>query len=259
MLIDVLLLGSAIALLALGGWLFHKLRKVHIMMHDVLAATKDNQKQVRNEGINLFQQIQLLPELYSELGLTHGLPPLRGWAASPDFLLVLARHVKERRPQSIIECGGGASTFVLARCLQLQGSGRLYSLENDAEIAAEIRRKLASLGLDEWVTVIDAPLTNCQIGDGTWSWYAKDKLPDAKFDMIVVDGPPVFAGPLARYPAGPLLLPRLTAGGTCLMDDMIREDEQQIVDRWMRENPRLTRTDYHCEKGCTALVATMAS
>ena len=76
--------------------------------------------------------------------------------------------------------------------------------------------------------------------------------PYTTFDNSSIDGPPEPVGPLARYPAGPNLFPRLSAGATVFLDDAVREDEKRIADRWMKEYSDLQRKDHPCEKGCVA-------
>ena len=55
--------------------------------------------------------------------------------------------------------------------------------------------------------------------------------------MLVIDGPPQAAGTQARYPAGPLLFPRLAPGAAVYLDDAARSDEQAILRRWRSEFP----------------------
>jgi predicted O-methyltransferase YrrM len=252
LLLPILFLGGSCALV------FYRLRRRirrlrYEVREELLEEMERLHQRIRNESTNLFQQIQLLPELQTQVGLPRGLPPLRGWAASPDFLLVLVGHVKEVRPRRLLECGSGASTVVLARCLQMLAGGHLYSLEHDPDFAATTRRRLTDLGLEAFATVIHAPLTRHNLAGTDWSWYSLNGLPDGPFDMMVIDGPPVCAAPLARYPAGPLLLSSLSPAGTCFLDDTNREDEALIVERWLREMPGLGRRDFRCEKGCVAL------
>ena len=71
--------------------------------------------------------------------------------------------------------------------------------------------------------------------------------------MLVIDGPPETTGPLARYPAGPLLFPRLKPGASIFIDDAHRHDEKEAVARWLRERPDLTCTWVPSEKGCAVL------
>jgi predicted O-methyltransferase YrrM len=143
--------------LLLGGLLaytFHKVRHIHLMQYDL-----QNQYQRFPDTRNLvYQQIQAFLALERRLNLTYALPPLRGWAASPDFFLLLAEHTRQECPEVIVECSSGASTIVLAQCAKQNGKGHVYSLEHDANYAEITRQHLEKQGLGDWATVIDAPL-----------------------------------------------------------------------------------------------------
>jgi len=237
-------------ILAVNLVVLHKARRIHLKTFEIMDAIRElSGKHLHDQ----FRQIQALLALEKELDLGAHLPPLRGWAASPDFLLVLTNHVKQRRPETIVECGSGASTVVLAKCLQRLGKGHVYSLEHDPVYAEKTRRSLAEAGLSDWATIIDAPLVEHRIGSETWQWYSLDGFPDVAIDMLVIDGPPWFVSPLARYPAGPKLFPKLTREGAVLLDDAARDDESRIIERWRIEWPRFAFVDYDTEKG-TALL-----
>lgn len=240
-----LILNAALLLLML--YTLHKLRQAHLL----LSGMRD---QSRQDNAALFRQLEALQGLYAELDLKVSLPPTRGWAASPDFLLELVRHTRAQRPLTVVECSSGASTLVLARCLQLNGAGKVLSLEHDPYYAAQTRQQLQRHGLQEWARVLDAPLQPHALSGETWPWYDIGALPaDLAIDLLVIDGPPQATRALARYPAGPLLFPRLHPGGQVFLDDAARSDELAIVQRWQREFPSLRHTMRVCEKGCAVL------
>ncbi len=231
----------------------HKLRAVHLLLHQ----TRDD---ARSDSARTFQQLEALQGLYLELGLRHSLPPTRGWAASPDFLLVLARHALKAKPGTVVECSSGISTLVMARCMQLNRAGKVYSLEHDPAYARQTRAQLVLHGLAEYAEVIDAPLEPFAHQRETFSWYAQSGLPSGlRIDMLAVDGPPMGTGRLARYPAAPGLFHRLSDGAAVFLDDASRPDEKAIVKRWMAEHPALKLEWHDCEKGCAALHAQPAS
>ncbi|NGZ87102.1 class I SAM-dependent methyltransferase [Duganella aceris] len=239
----------ATILLSVTLYILHKLRHVHLLLHDVSDRTS-------GDSVALFRQMEALHGLYVELNLKRSLPPTRGWAASPDFLLELARHVRWAQPRMVLECSSGTSTLVLARCLQLNGSGKLISLEHDTHYAHETREQLRRNGLQDWVQVLDAPLLTRELAGESWPWYDLAALPAGlSIDLLVIDGPPQATRPLARYAAGPLLFPRLAAGAHVFLDDAARADEQVILQRWRREFPALDQFERTCEKGCAVLVA----
>lgn len=197
-----------------------------------------------------FRQLEPLQALYIDLRLDRSLPATRGWAASPDFLVLLARHVLARRPNVIVECGSGVSTIVLARCCELNKHGHVYSLEHHAGYAESTRVELARHEVSHRAEVLHAPLVPHELGGARWSWYALNELPDLEIDMLVIDGPPGHTGALARYPAGPVLLSRLRGGGVAFLDDGLEAHVKQAVARWSREIPGLSTQSAECEKGC---------
>lgn len=244
---------ATVVVIFLVLYLAHKIRRIHFMHFQVL----DEFRRIRETDlINLHQQLQDLDTLYAELQLETGLPPTRGGCASPDFLLLLSRHIRKSEPVHVIECGSGTSTVVLARCLQLNGHGHVHSLEHDTAYAEHTKIELKRLGLSEWATVITAPLSPLELSHDSWHWYSADGLPNIEFDMLVVDGPPRTIGRLARYPALPVLASKLAEGAIIWVDDAERDDEQQMIARWLEEFPDFKVKHYACEKGCASLQLT---
>jgi predicted O-methyltransferase YrrM len=202
---------------------------------------------------NTYRQLEALQALNVLLRLEVPLPPLRGWAASPDFLRQLAELALRHRPSMIVECSSGASTVVLARCCQLLGTGHVYSLEHDATYAAQTRAWLADAGLTGYATVMHAPLKDTSLDGQIYPWYSLDELPASPIDLLVVDGPPGTLRSQARFPAGPLLIPRLAGGGVVVVDDADRPDESQMLSRWIELFPGLRKEIVPAEKGMTML------
>lgn len=241
----------AIAALTVGSaaFILHKIRRIHAMLFEMGG-------EQRQQHQNLFRQIEAMQGLYAELNMSHSLPPMRDWAASPDFLLLLAKHVRAKKPLHILECSSGVSTLVLARCLQLNGQGKVYSLEHDEEYATRTREQLQRCGLQEWAEVIHAPLQSYYLGHECWPWYSLKQIPSSLHpDLLVIDGPPQAIRKLARYPAGALLFPLLKASSAIFLDDAAREDEQEIVRRWQTEFPAFAIEQPICEKGCAVLIS----
>ncbi|HEX2114952.1 MAG TPA: class I SAM-dependent methyltransferase, partial [Alphaproteobacteria bacterium] len=243
-LVVLLLLGNVL----LSLYTLHKVRRNYLMSF----AIRSEIERARWCD-NLFRQQQALDGLYRDLKFTAALPPTRNWAASPDFLSVLARHALEHLPRVVVECGSGVTTLVLARCMQLNGSGRVVSLDHDARFAEETRRNLDRHGLSDWAEVVYAPLEHHAIGDDAWNWYAKRNLPGDAIDMLVVDGPPAPLGEMIRYPAGPLLFPQLSSAATVFLDDADRAGERKVLEKWLKENRELHLETLDCEKGGVVL------
>jgi predicted O-methyltransferase YrrM len=168
--------------------------------------------------------------------------PLGGnWALSWDAAVILARETGFARPDVVVELGSGGSSLVIGKQLRKAGRGHLYSLDHDPSFAALTRQHIEAHGLDDWVSVLDAPLVDCLIGHERFQWYdlppAVRQLP--RIDMLVVDGPPQAtdrAG-LPRFPALPAFRDQLLAGSIVFVDDAYREAEQKMLERWQREEP----------------------
>lgn len=242
---QIIMLAATIAVVAL---LLHKTRKIHLTTYHLVS----DAARTRKETEALFSQIQALLALERKLSLPEALPAVRGWAGSPDFLLRIADEIQERKPEVVMECSSGVSTLVVARCLQINGKGHVFSLEHDPEYAGATRKLLDKYGLVEWATVLDAPLVTTHTET---PWYQEESIPQdlESIDMLIVDGPPAAVAPLARFPAVPRLSSRMATTSLIIMDDANRDDETEIVKRWLQMFPMLSYTDGRCEKGCALL------
>ncbi|MBL8532573.1 MAG: class I SAM-dependent methyltransferase [Betaproteobacteria bacterium] len=229
------------------------LRKVTRTGREVWALKQWTDECLNRHFHHAYRQVEGLHALYATLSPQVGLPALRGWAGSPDFLAELARQVLERKPDNVVECSSGTSTLVIAKCLRRIGRGHVYSLEHEAHYAEQTRRLLKEHGVEAFATVITAPLHETRAGSRAGFWYSGlDALPET-LQMVVVDGPPGTTSKLARYPAGPLLIPRLDPGGLMLLDDADRNDEKEMVKLWQMEIPGLSVTRLDAEKGLVAI------
>ncbi|MGW8392406.1 class I SAM-dependent methyltransferase [Pseudoduganella sp. HUAS MS19] len=238
---------AAIGVLFLCAYILHKVRNMHLLVHEM----KDDSRQ---EHASLFRQLEALQGLYISLGLQRALPLTRGWAASPDFLQELAAHALDEKPACVVECSSGTSTLVLARCMQINGAGKVFSLEHDPAYARRTRRQLELHGLADWATVIDAPLLTQTFGDRQQPWYDCSGLKTGQpIEMVVIDGPPQATSDAARYPAGPTLFPRMAPGAAIFLDDAMRPGERAALQRWAAEFPELEISSLPCEKGAAML------
>jgi xanthosine utilization system XapX-like protein len=184
--------------------------------------------------------------------------PLGGkWALGWDGAAVLAREVATTRPGTVVELGSGASSLVIGMQLRRIGRGHLLTLDHEPDFAAITRRHVVALGLEPWVTVLDAPLTSCRIDEQVFEWYA---LPEAvtaldHIDLLVVDGPPQKTDPegTPRYPAIPMLGVRLGPRSAVFLDDANRGAEQRMLERWLHEEPSWTLETIDTKHGTAIL------
>lgn len=200
----------------------------------------------------LYEQVEALFYLRSVLPDKRysNLPRMRDYAASPDFLRVLAEKTTEAKPQLIVEASCGLSTIFLSHLLaEHSPATRHYALEDSEYYAGRCRERLDSGALSQ---VIHAPMKEYSLSGKTWKWYELSQLPEGEIDMLIVDGPPFHIQLLARYPALPLLFDRIKPGGLIILDDAARPDETEIVRRWA-ETYHFSSEFINTEKGTTIL------
>ena len=194
-------------------------------------------------------------DIQAKLGLSQPLPYTPDWSAASDFIALIVEHALQAKPEVIVECSSGLTTLVLARCCQLNGRGRVISLENGEEYAEKTRQQLKVLGLENFAQVIHAPLEKVAL-DRDYDWYALESLPEISIDMLVIDGPPGFIQKNSRYPALPLLFEKFAKQAKVFLDDAAREDEKELVAQWQAENSGVEHEYLEFERGCSVLEVT---
>ncbi|MEO3809346.1 class I SAM-dependent methyltransferase [Sphaerisporangium sp. B11E5] len=201
-----------------------------------------------------YAQLEALIDLRSLLQPHAPLPPLRGWAASPDVLRLLVERIAATHPKTILECGSGSSTIWLAYAAQRFAGAHVVALEHDERFAQATRDLILAHGLQDVAEVRLAPLTSWTHEGESIPWYdvrAVQDLPE--IGLVFVDGPPGATAAAARYPAVPVLLPHCSADAWIVLDDADRPAEKEIVERWLAEYPELTAVSHRAEKGAVVL------
>ena len=244
---------------ALGENRLETRRSLKGMRQDIAAHARGLRRRVELQGRADYEQQVAWTELREHLDTAPFMPPLRGWAASPDVLRVLVRHIERLRPATVVECGSGASSVWLGYALRRAGRGRLVALEHDARYAELSRALVASHGLDDIVEVRYAALTPIDTDTVTVDgqerttadrWYDPSALDGlSEVGLVFVDGPPQATGLQARYPALPRLLPHCTEDVVFVLDDADRPEESAVGERWLAAYPEFQRTEEPAEKG----------
>lgn len=250
----------------LSFYALHKIRQMHLLTFKLLSEINKIEKHTsqidatRTEITNIYRQYQSYQNLLALIKPTAPMPPLRGWAASPDFLVEICRYTLKSHPEVIIECSSGATTLALARCCELIENGHVISLEHDPFYAAQTRERLIEHGLTRWATVVHAPLSpRAELKGHPWYSIHGMEITPASCQLVVIDGPPSDTAPCARYPALPLLAHLLAPDCTVFLDDAARPDEQAAIQRWLREFPDFHLNWIDCEKGCAQLTRGIAT
>ena len=191
---------------------------------------------------HVYHQFEAVEQLLPLLKLTAPLPPSRGWAASPDFLLTLAHITKRVRPRLSVELGSGISTLVLAK----SGAKKIVSLDHSDEFGTQTREMLLSHG----VRGVDIRIHELETYSRGYKWYARSTLKGlAKIDLLVIDGPPSSTNSDARYPALEHLVPLLSPKATVILDDVYRDEERKLADAIAKALPSHVMTILSHEKG----------
>ncbi len=169
-------------------------------------------------------------ELIRRLGVAEdALPNLGSWKADVGFLRLIADHIEELKPETVVELGAGATSLIAAKALQKNGKGRVVTFEQHGQFAGATAQWLRDNGLDS--DIRHAPL---KPAPGGWPgyWYDLTSVPD-KIDLLIIDGPPWTIHPFARG-AAETLFDRIPVGGALLLDDAARPGERIVARRWRR-------------------------
>ncbi|NOQ89979.1 MAG: class I SAM-dependent methyltransferase [Gammaproteobacteria bacterium] len=187
------------------------------------------------------------------------LPIVEHWSAAADFLSVIADYCLQEKPQTIVECSSGISSLVLSQCCMLNQSGHVYSLENGADYVRQTQQRLAGFSLSDYCDVIHAPLQEVPVDEQVFQWYGLSELPELEIDLLVIDGPPGFLQKQSRFPALPLLQDKMAEKCTIFLDDAARDDEQELVKRWLNMCPEFNFEYIDNDRGCSVLRRNVSS
>ena len=206
------------------------------------------------EGEQLYPQLEALITVLLSVNLQRPLPPMRGWAISPDLARILVLELLQKKPQNLMELGSGASTILIAACLRGLGRGKLWSIEQGEEDGRRSLENLRLHGLTEWAEMVVAPLRHIELSGESWMWYDVDKLPaTGKLDLLLIDGPSYPPKRGMRYPAIPVLSSRLSDDAVVIVDDAGDALARHQIDRWLQAFPGFRLEWFDTEKG-TALL-----
>jgi predicted O-methyltransferase YrrM len=242
---------TAILSLALSLYLVRSIRALHRKVNrnaDRVSKELSGQTgRIKSELADVYHQFEAIEQLLPMLKLSAPLPPSRGWAASPDFLLTLAHVTKSIRPRLTVELGSGTSTLVLAK----SGARKIISLDHSPEFGAQTREMLAA----HKVRGVEIRIHELESYSSGYKWYAKSTFKGlSKIDLLVIDGPPSSTNPDARYPALEHLIPLLSPNATIILDDADRDEERKLADAITAALPNHALTMLTHEKG-TAVIS----
>lgn len=245
-------------------------------IEQLTAARKAIETAVRRETANAVRQIEAFGNLQSYLARGEAVPELHGWPVSPDLAMLLVRTIEQEHFDAVVEFGSGSSTLLIARALGysarrhgLTESVPQYAFEHLAEYHDRTQQMLQGAGLSQDVQLLLAPLFPFKTDqDEEFAYYRCDEALAGLAQRLAathnprvlyfVDGPPGSTGPLARYPAVPMVLRHLPqVEGVLLLDDYLRPDERAVAKRWMQELERAGRKPVLVEHELEKMAATV--
>ena len=196
---------------------------------------------VLNKFANLFRTVedikalQLLSPLHTEY-----LP----WSDSsirPSALVSILNDITLNKRTNIVEFGGGISTIFIAKHLRNLNRGGVTTFEHNKEWVDILNNIISQSGLDDFCTVVHAPMRCCSYALNNQEWYdhnvIENTLRPHSIDLVLVDGPLAYSKELAqsRYPALPVIRPFLKSNFSIYLDDINRLGEQKILEKWSHE------------------------
>lgn len=145
------------------------------------------------------------------------------WSVKTEYARACLDVVR-RKGHSVLECGSGLSTLMLAAASR---TSSVTALEHHPGWAGRVRASARDLGLRN-VEIVDAPLRDY----GEFSWYTLGAAHlGRRYTMVVCDGPPGDTKG-GRYGMVPVVSDSLEPGCIVLLDDASRPGEQETMSLW---------------------------
>ncbi len=198
-----------------------------------------------------YDRLESLFSLYRDLRFEKALPALRHHSESPEFLREVVNEIQMRKPEQVLELGGGVSTLVFARALQKIGKGHITTVEHEPFYAQQLRKWLREYHLDKWVTVVEAELSDYSIENTKYRWYTMNDIPVQAFDIIVADGRMAKESRCGRYPTLPLLQNRLNDKSIVIVENVDDVNEREVLIRWSYDFPQYEQQLRAAGASCT--------
>ena len=165
--------------------------------------------------------------------------PITSSSMNLRSVAVILNDILINRRTNIIEFGGGITTFLIARMIELNNiPAKLYTVDEDLNWLKVIEETLQNESLDRHVELIHAPLCPTDLALNNINWYDTKQLDSClsniQFECVIVDGPSAWRPEIAlsRYPALPYMANKLAPNFSLFLDDFNRDGEKQIIENW---------------------------
>lgn len=169
-----------------------------------------------------------------------------GWPISPDLALFIVDRMNEYDYDAVIEFGSGTSTELFAKIAEIKRLNgkqvpQILSFDHLEEYYNKTQSILKQSNLISYVDLKLASLIPIELNQEHYRYYDChnilmkfiSKLPDNPRILVLVDGPPGNTCKHARYPAIPVLLSiNNSMYIDVILDDAIRDEEKEVVEKW---------------------------
>lgn len=209
----------------------------------------------KEENENQTYKVQALNELYNLLKIDAPLPPMSGWAATPELTITILKQIITSKPELVVELGSGVSSVIICYGLKhYSPKGKLISIDHDEKYAKKTLTELKTHGLENFADLRIAPISETELNTVKYYWYDRNKLIfPGKVDLVIIDGPPFSTQKNARYPALPILRENLSENAVIVMHDTNRDEEAGIIKKWLNDYPDFSLTHLNTDKGVSIL------
>lgn len=156
---------------------------------------------------------------------------------SEGSLRILVALLAKARPLKVLELGSGLSTLVIGSLREVLGVSTLVSVDH----WETWQRKVATLFHEQLsVEFVNLPLARTSVGGLSGVFYdgiVERCSKHAPFDAVIIDGPPELGdtGNCNRAMASSMFRHLLRPGTMIVLDDALRETEQQAATVWLNE------------------------
>lgn len=167
------------------------------------------------------------------------IPAMGGLTPAPDVIALVTAELLQNSPSLVVECGSGISTLWLALAIRQHGlASRIVCLEHDEVNAEKTVRLLKQNGVEHIVEVRCVRLVQQVLEEHKTDWYDLSVLTGiADIGLLFVAGPSESIGPMARYPAVPLMRELLAPTASIVLDVAARPADRESAVRWRIQLP----------------------
>ena len=205
-----------------------------VLVEGKIRQLEDLYRQQLNQTSDLYALSLLQPVLNAGPYL-----PFAKFSLRPARIARVLNDIVLNGRKSLLEFGTGMSTIMIARLARMNSLQlKLLSVEHDRKWVETMQEAIRGEGLEDFATILYAPLTSCSLAIGSNLWYDLDVLAstigDMLFDFVLIDGPPAFdiIKAEARYPGFLYAYGRLASNSAVYLDDALRTGEKAILEKW---------------------------